>query len=233
MGNSAALLGALVADAASMGLHWLYDPARIAKVAQTQGTVAFCPNDPAHFDGAKGYYAHSLRRDGQFTQYGEAAYLAAQTIATHGRFDLALHQAAFAAHFGAGGTYQGYIDRPTKGTLANIANDQLSPSGIDDDQHPALATLPAMVASGQTNISDAMEVTNVNAVAAEYVALLSASLQSCIDGADLIGVLETAAKGNPLLQAALETRKQIQWLTVRSPIEPAICPKAYRLRFTS
>ena len=31
--NSDAILGALVADAAALGLHWLYDPDRISRVA--------------------------------------------------------------------------------------------------------------------------------------------------------------------------------------------------------
>ena len=32
--NSATVLGALVADSASLGLHWIYDPARIAEIEQ-------------------------------------------------------------------------------------------------------------------------------------------------------------------------------------------------------
>ena len=35
----AALQGALVADAAALGLHWLYDPERLAQVAGDAPTV--------------------------------------------------------------------------------------------------------------------------------------------------------------------------------------------------
>jgi hypothetical protein len=203
--HSAALLGALVADAASMGLHWLYDPQRIAEVTAQTGAIAFCPNKAEHFDGAKGYYAHAARHDGQFTQYGEAAYLAAKTIADKGTFDVSKHQQEFVAHFGAGGAFNGYIDRPTRGTLENIAAEKLAPSGIDDDQHPAIATLPALIAAGQDNLLDAMQITNVNDVAAKYSTLLASLLRDVLNGTPVQDALTKTANGTPLLQAALDT----------------------------
>jgi len=41
------VLGALVADAAAMGFHWLYDQGRIAAVAPK--TPEFVGPDPTHF----------------------------------------------------------------------------------------------------------------------------------------------------------------------------------------
>ena len=35
--NSEAILGALVADSAALGLHWIYDSARIAEIEAAQG----------------------------------------------------------------------------------------------------------------------------------------------------------------------------------------------------
>jgi len=206
MTHSAALLGALVADAASMGLHWLYDTDRIAQVVKDTGHAAFCPNKAAHFDGAKGYYAHANRRDGQFTQYGEVTYLAARIIDQNGKFDVAAYQTAFAAHFGAGGPYAGYIDRPTRGTIENITAGNLAPSGIDDDQHPAIATLPALIAAGQTNLQEAMQVTNVNAVASDYGTRFAQLLNDCLANRPLGEALANAAQGNDLLLAALAAK---------------------------
>lgn len=34
--RAAAILGALIADSASLGLHWLYDPERIAQIEKTK-----------------------------------------------------------------------------------------------------------------------------------------------------------------------------------------------------
>ena len=65
-----AVLGALVADAASLGLHWLYDVDRIASVVG-DGNAAFMPIDPKYFEGVAGYFAHGQRADGTSSQYGE------------------------------------------------------------------------------------------------------------------------------------------------------------------
>jgi predicted butyrate kinase (DUF1464 family) len=81
------------------------------------------PVDAANYEGVRGYFAHGGRSVGMLTQYGETLRLAIQSVnAAGGDFDVAAYQAAFVAHFGAGGSYQGYIDRVTRGALNNIAS---------------------------------------------------------------------------------------------------------------
>ena len=63
--NSAAILGALAADSAALGLHWLYDPARIAEIERTDGLVFLRP-DAIHYAGSKGYFAHAGKDAGRF-----------------------------------------------------------------------------------------------------------------------------------------------------------------------
>ncbi|CAN0603008.1 unnamed protein product, partial [Ectocarpus sp. 12 AP-2014] len=177
--TSEMLLGALVSDAATLGLHWLYDADRIAEIAARRGGhCAFTPVDAANYEGVQGYFAHGARHSGMLTQYGEVLRLAIKSMnANAGAFDVASYQATFAAHFGPGGTYQGYIDRPTRAALSNIAEERV-PSGLDDDQNPAVARLPAILAGyhGQDTLAEmvtqAMEVTNVNDVAGAYSAVL-------------------------------------------------------------
>lgn len=206
--SAAALMGALVADAAAMGLHWIYDPARIAEIAG-DGSAAFVPPDARNFENVPAYFAHGARRGGQFSQYGEVLHLATHVINSAGGFDVPTYQTAFAAHFGAGGSYQGYIDRPTRGTLDNLAAGQTDPSGIDDDQHPAIATLPAIVARYhgspdlQARVRAAMRVTNVNDDADRYGLLFAHTLHAVLDGIDLNTALRRAAQDDPLLNAAL------------------------------
>lgn len=206
--KSAALMGALVADAASMGLHWIYDPSRISEIT-ADGSAAFVPPKATNFEGVPAYFAHAARRNGQFSQYGEVLYLAIRTMHNSGAFDMPTYQNAFAAHFGAGGHYQGYIDRPTRGTLENLAANRTSPSGIDDDQHPAVATLPAIVAryhgdAGlQTHARAAISVTNVNAEAERYGLLFTHMLHAVLDGVPLHDALIRAAQDDPRLNAAL------------------------------
>jgi ADP-ribosylglycohydrolase len=172
--NAELLLGALVADAACLGLHWIYDVGIIADIAARQdGKSAFTPIDPKNFEKVK-TFAHKDRRDGMFTQIGEVLHLTIQSMnANDGKFDVSAYQSAFADFFGAGGAYHGFMDKPTKGALANIAA-EVSPSGIDDNQTPALTRLPAILVGyqGQNQLPDmiktAMEVTNINAEAAAF-----------------------------------------------------------------
>lgn len=197
--NSEMLLGALVSDAAALGLHWLYDPDRIAEIAARQeGRSAFTAVDAANFEGVPGYFAHSGRRSGMLTQYGEVLRLAIQSmIAKDGAFDVASYQEAFVAHFGPGGTYQGYIDRPTRAALSNIA-DERTPSGLDDDQNPAVARLPAILAGyhGRDNLSDvmmqSMQVTNINDIAAAYSSVFADVLSRVMRDEPLGASLEAA-----------------------------------------
>ncbi|MEP0962749.1 MAG: ADP-ribosylglycohydrolase family protein [Roseobacter sp.] len=169
--NADLLLGALIADAACLGLHWIYSVDRIAEVtARQNGQCAFTPVEARNFEGVK-TFAHKDRHNGMFTQIGEVLYLAIKSMnANDGVFDVKAYQTAFAAFFGAGGGFRGFMDRPTLGALENIAAER-TPSGIDDKQTPALARLPAILVAyhGQDTLRDmikaAMEVTNVNAEA--------------------------------------------------------------------
>ncbi|MGR3502635.1 ADP-ribosylglycohydrolase family protein [Pseudaestuariivita sp.] len=203
------LLGALVADAAARGLHWLYDPARIAEVAESHGSAAFVPIDHAHYADVPGVAVHAPGTDGQQTQYGEVLLTALRVVRAKGGFDVTAFQDAYAAHFGPGGTYVGYIDRPTRGTLDNLHHAVTDPSGVDDDQLPALATLPAVLAAhhGQaevmTTAQQAIRVTNVHEAAERYGAVAVGLLSALLDGTSLKDALASAAAGQGDLETAL------------------------------
>ncbi|WP_343562023.1 ADP-ribosylglycohydrolase family protein [Kiloniella sp. b19] len=219
--QATAVFGALVADAATMGLHWLYDPERIQKIRDRNGgTTAFIPPLAENFEDTSGYFAHGNRHNGMSTQYGECLALMLDHLCRHdGKLEVAEYQTAFAAYFGAGGSYRGYIDRPTSGTLSNLARGQRTPSGIDDDQHPAISTLPALVAAYhgtaelEQAVSDAMQVTNVNETASEYGAIFTRLLTKVLQGNDLLQAMQdeaAAATGETgeKLRDALETPEQ-------------------------
>ena len=211
--NADLLLGALVADAACLGLHWIYNVDRVAEVtARQNGQCAFTPVEARNFEGVK-TFAHKDRENGMFTQIGEVLRLAIQSMnANGGKFDVPEYQSAFAAFFGAGGGYQGFIDGPTRGALANIAA-EVTPSGIDDNQTPALARLPAILVGyhGQDQLPDmiklAMEVTNVNAEATAFSNVFADLAARIMNGESLDTALQAAANASddiakaPLLNA--------------------------------
>lgn len=116
--RQAMILGALVADAAAMGLHWVYDQGHLATLAPD--TPEFRTPDAADYDGVMGFFAHPGRTAGEQSQYGEQALVMLRCLAAQGwRYDTAAFAAAFRAHFGYGGAYVGYIDHATRGTLDN------------------------------------------------------------------------------------------------------------------
>ena len=191
------LLGALVADAAALGVHWIYDVKRLSDVAKARGATAFTPVDPTNYNGVPAYFAHGARLSGDLTQYGEVLRLMIKHLAD-GTLDVAAYQQEYAAYFGAGGAYSGYIDRPTRGALANIDAER-EISGIDDDQLPATATLPAVFAAFHgadtlgARLSAAMEVTNVNAIAQDYCTVFADVLKRLTAGESLNQALRAAA----------------------------------------
>ena len=115
-----AILGALVADAAATGLHWLYDQQKIRELAPE--APEFRAPDARDYDGVPGYFAHPKKEAGDLSQYGEQAMVMLRCLAENdGTYEAARYQTAFCEYFGYGGSYIGYIDKATRGTLNNVA----------------------------------------------------------------------------------------------------------------
>ncbi|KXI23796.1 ADP-ribosylglycohydrolase family protein [Photobacterium sanguinicancri] len=144
----AAIMGALIADAASMGTHWIYSPERVKSLLSLPNFPFIEPN-PEHYQGVDSYYAHDKLVAGQSTIYGEwlALYvrlLSNPAISTH------QIQQHILECFGPGGEFIGYVDSPTKALVLSLSSqdpdDWPEDSGSDDDQNPALCAIPALVA---------------------------------------------------------------------------------------
>lgn len=216
--NIAAILGALIGDSATLGLHWIYDPKRISEIEKLKGLVYLHP-DASHYDGIKGYFAHGGKIAGESTGYGEVCLLMLQHLAKHGGFKRVVYQTEYRAHFGPGGEYTGYVDSPTRLTLQTLLS--LDPevfpagSGADDDQLLSLAALPAMVATNtdtlevlMKRIDEMVRVTNNNDLAVAAAQCSAAVLFEILNGrtieSALISSLQFAGdKLRPLLEQAL------------------------------
>ena len=115
-------MGALVADAASLGLHWIYDPARIEEVAGE--APEFVEPDIAHYRGVTGYFAHGAKQAGDSTHYGEQMLVCLRSLAAMGgELDTTDYERRFFDSFGPGGAWVGYIDYATRVTLRNVDQD--------------------------------------------------------------------------------------------------------------
>lgn len=213
--KKAMVIGALVADAAALGLHWLYDVDRIVEIEREKGLVFLQPNVEYYANG-KGYFAHGNKCAGENSAYGEACLLMLKHLADYGRFDCRGYQKAYCEFFGPGGRYVGYIDTPTRQTLAVLLaaknNDYPAQSGANDDQHPVLATIPALVAAHRgsreellATVDGAARITNNNEQAVNAAKVLANVLHSLLDGDPLQTALRKGiASASDELAARLE-----------------------------
>lgn len=216
-----AALGPIVADAATLGLHWLYDPARLAEIAAAGGPIAFREPNAADYAGVRGYFAHGGKRAGDLSGYGETAALVLTHVAQHGgRFERSAYQQAWLKLFGPGGAFVGYADKPTRLTAAKLlAIDKPDAwparSGADDDQLPALECVGAIVAAHRGDaaslervIEEAVAVTNDNPLAIDGALVTARALAAVLAGKALRTALDDAARSagsvlRPLLVEAL------------------------------
>ena len=206
--NARAILGALVADAASLGLHWIYDTKRLADIG-SRGEPVFLEPDEENYRDCKGFFAHGARPLGAFSQYGECCALMLRQLAgAGGRFQRVTYQGLYRKHFGAGGPYVGYIDKPTRGTLLRLMPHEdpatyPQPSGVDDDQLPAFSCLPPIVvaasrcgrdeASVWDEVEHVVRVTNNNDRAVDAARAAALLLLALLRGETRAAAIETAA----------------------------------------
>lgn len=196
-----AVIGALVADAASLGLHWLYDQEQIARIATT-GELAFRAPDAAHYEGLQGYFAHPGKRAGELSQYGEALRVVVMSLSSSGRYEVAAHQQKFMAVFGPCGSYSGYADRPTKALIAKLiecGDDVPAVTGMVDDQHPALTPVPALFSAGASveDLHAAVSVVSIDETAHAAAEALYVALQGLDSGKSVTVALNDAAIATP------------------------------------
>lgn len=104
------LITSFVADALSLGSHWIYSQ---QEITEKFGTIR------SFSDPATSY--HPGKHAGDFTHYGDQTMVLLRSLASHGRFDLA----SFANEWGAfweNPETQSYRDGATKATLENLRN---------------------------------------------------------------------------------------------------------------
>jgi len=102
------VLGSFLADSFSLGVHWIYDAARIEK--EFGRVESFLKPLPGSY--------HSTKDKGDFTHYGDQAMVLLESIASKGLLDLQDFSSRWQALFR---DYRGYYDQATKVTLNHLA----------------------------------------------------------------------------------------------------------------
>lgn len=108
-----------MADAAGLGLHWLYDGPRILEIAGERPEFLVPKAD--YYRGGFGYFAHEGKKPGDVSHYGAATgVLIDSLLASEATLNVRDYQRRFRSFFGPGGQWQGYLDNPTRVTLDNL-----------------------------------------------------------------------------------------------------------------
>ena len=232
--GQAAVLGALVADAASLGLHWLYDAGRLRDL-QLDGPLAFRSPAEASYAGVAAYFAHGGKKAGDLSSYGESCRLMLAHLARRGGvFQRQAYQQEWLACFGPGGTWVGYADRPTRRTVVRLLScatpdDYPAVSGVDDDQLPALECIAGLVACHRGGfdsllqvVQQAVAVTHDDPVARDAAYACALALHQVLSGRSLVQALGAAAEvAGPVLRPLL----------VEALAMPVLDPQAASARF--
>ena len=130
--RNAAVLGAFVADALSLGVHWVYNTGVIDKKI---GRVE------RYTDPMTSY--HEGKKAGDFTHYGDQTLVLLESVKAVGRFDPRHFAERWRTFFA---DYTGYFDKATKATLENMnAGQDLTQSGSTSDDLAGASRLAALL----------------------------------------------------------------------------------------
>lgn len=106
----AMVLASFAADTLSLGAHWIYDTNEITRqFGRIENPVSPLPTS-----------YHPKKQQGDFTHYGDQALALLNSLMEHGDFSPALFSREWQDLFLQ--DYQGYIDKATTATMANLAD---------------------------------------------------------------------------------------------------------------
>jgi len=105
------VLASFVADSLALGVHWIYDTARIEKDYGRVDAFLKPASDSYHFS----------KERGEFTHYGDQTFVLLESLAAKRGFDLDDFAARWRRLFE---DYDGYYDQATKATLQNFSLDK-------------------------------------------------------------------------------------------------------------
>ncbi|MBK1833378.1 alpha/beta fold hydrolase [Roseibacillus ishigakijimensis] len=174
---------AFLADALSLGSHWIYNQGKVARLY---------PEGVRDFDDPRSNY-HPNRKKGQFTHYGDQMVMVAQAVVATPQWSLPVFHALWQAGMS---DYDGYVDGATKGTLENMAAGAEKPASDSNDLAGASRFVPALFA-GKGSLEDRIQ------AAREQTALTHGD-GSVVDSAEFFVRAVTALQEGADLPAALE-----------------------------
>jgi len=206
----AMVMASFVADAFSLGPHWIYDQ---DKIARKFGTIdKLTAPLPDSF--------HPTKSAGDFTHYGDQTLVLLESIARQGAFDLRVFADLWQTLFA---DYQGYVDKATQTTLNNLSkNGDPRASGSSSTDLGGAARIAPLVyryhrneAELFDNIKAQTAMTHRNDLVMECAVFLAMVAVKALDGTDPVTAVTQITEAffdtsplSMLVQKGLASRNQ-------------------------
>ena len=208
----AAIVGAWVADAATMGLHWIYDPADIHRRLAGRMPEFFEP--PSSPDYGSHTEHAAFYRSGANSPYADEVLPLLRSIAHEGRLDARLFAVASTAFLGSYGGYMNSVMR--RFVAAEKSGVHWPRSAVRDRQAHALVKVPALSAryAGSPELAlrveEAIRVHQDDEVAVAVGVAAAKILERVILGASVAEALAWASgAGSEVQQGSIRTSELV------------------------
>lgn len=207
--RKAAVVGAFVADALSLGVHWVYNTGVIDKKF---GRVE------RYFDPLTSY--HKGKHAGDFTHYGDQMLVLLESVTGEGGFAATRFAESWRLFFSS---YDGYFDKATKATLENMdAGKGPVDSGSPSDDLAGASRMAPLVSVHGDNPENLIQwaraqtaVTHNNDGVIQSADFFARTVCAVLQGQSPVAAMEATLNGDfshspiaPLVARGLESRNR-------------------------
>lgn len=119
------LIGGLVANAASLGFHWVYNPDYLENLAKKQSLLFQLPNLEQYNEAGKSYFSYPHAKIGDFTSQGMLTVWLYEALKKNLDFNKQDYENLVYSKVRPGGDYQGYVESYSKMLVVNKLNADL------------------------------------------------------------------------------------------------------------
>ena len=119
------LIGGLVANAASLGFHWVYNPEYLETLAKKQSLLFQLPNIEQYNEAGKSYFSYPLAKVGDFTSQGMFVIWLYEALKKNPNLSRADYGNLIYSKVRPGGDYNGYVESYSKMLVVNKLNADL------------------------------------------------------------------------------------------------------------
>jgi hypothetical protein len=114
------LLPGLVANASTLGIHWIYDHTYLKKLAKTQSLFFLIQNKARYAEARNAYYSYPGHEKGDVTVQGKILLWAYQALKEKPSLSQEEYSKLLYEQFRPGGTYRGYVETYAKKHVLSI-----------------------------------------------------------------------------------------------------------------